>query len=170
MTDIKKLRALLAEARKKMRPERISDDDFYNLKNRIDAALAEPVVKELDVVELEDAALDAEDGRRRAEVSLAEALSSARSWEVHTHAANLCAERAEKERDEARAEVAYWKGEFSRLHEEHLPVAFAGAYQRGAEAMREAAAACVGSDTALLQTYRSVLEGRIRDLPIPEDK
>lgn len=44
------------------------------------------------------------------------------------------------------------------------------AYQRGAEAMREAAASCVGSDIALLQTYRSMLEGRIRDLPLPEDK
>ncbi len=43
-------------------------------------------------------------------------------------------------------------------------------FKRGAEAMREAAASCVGSDTALLQTYRSVLEGRIRDLPVPEDK
>jgi hypothetical protein len=28
----------------------------------------------------------------------------------------------------------------------------------------------VGSDTMLLQTYRSVLEGRIRALPVPEDK
>ena len=44
------------------------------------------------------------------------------------------------------------------------------AFTRGAEAMREAAASCIGSDTALLQTYRSVLEGRIRDLPVPEDK
>jgi hypothetical protein len=47
-------------------------------------------------------------------------------------------------------------------------VKVAAAYQRGAEAMREAAASCVGSDTALLQTYRSVLEGRIRALPLPE--
>jgi hypothetical protein len=44
------------------------------------------------------------------------------------------------------------------------------AFKRGAEAMREAAASCVGSDTMLLQTYRSVLEGRIRALPVPEDK
>ena len=44
------------------------------------------------------------------------------------------------------------------------------AFQRGAEAMREAAASCVGSDTALLQTYRSVLEGRICALPVPGDK
>lgn len=44
------------------------------------------------------------------------------------------------------------------------------AHKRGAEVMREQAASFVGSDTALLQTYRSVLEGRIRALPIPEDK
>lgn len=43
-------------------------------------------------------------------------------------------------------------------------------YKRGAEAMREAAASCVGGDIALLQTYRSVLERRIRDLPVPEER
>lgn len=52
---------------------------------------------------------------------------------------------------------------------ENVIVVLQRAYHRGAEAMREAAASCVGSDTALLQTYRSVLEGRIRDLPIPKD-
>lgn len=44
------------------------------------------------------------------------------------------------------------------------------AFVRGAEAAFAAAASCVGSDTALLQTYRSVLESRIRSLSVPEDR
>ena len=92
----------------------------------------------------------------------------------HAEALDLCERyikllhKAEAERGEARAEVAQWKAKEMRYLSVDRPQAFAAGYQRGAEAMREAAASCVGSDTALLQTYRSVLEGRIRDLPVPE--
>ena len=85
--------------------------------------------------------------------------------------------RLTRERDEARAEVERLRslkpiGTYSLdwNHEQERMTVARAAYQRGAEAMREAAASCIGSDTALLQTYRSVLEGRIRDLPVPGDK
>jgi hypothetical protein len=86
--------------------------------------------------------------------------------------------RLTRERDEARETLAWQASCTKALMESQERLAAelkesqaeaATAYQRGAEAMREAAASCVGSDTALLQTYRSVLEGRIRDLPVPED-
>lgn len=125
----KELRALLAEARAAVGNYECIDCGIgsQDLWERIDAALAEPVVKELDVVELEDAALDAEDGRRRAEVSLVEAVSSARSWEIHTHAANLRAERAEKERDEARAAFAAVRAAFPYRALVYLPIEMATA-------------------------------------------
>lgn len=85
-------------------------------------------------------------------------------------------EQAIRERDEARAEVERLRGVdcgVTELDGTTTPLCGAClecAFLRGAEAMREAAASCVGGDIALLQTYRSVLERRIRGLPVPEDK
>jgi hypothetical protein len=95
--------------------------------------------------------------------------ASARLGKGSNESLSEAAERVASERDELKAELARWRGNFDG------PLAFVRdhtdkAFKRGAEAMREAAASCVGSDVALLQTYRSVLEGRIRDLPTPEDK
>ena len=150
-----KLRALLAEAR-----ERIGYcpcgsglcEQPADMVRRIDAALAEPV---------EDDDIDAD-------------LRMHKEDRLRLRTENL---RLTRERDEARAEVERLRslkpiGTYSLdwNHEQERMTVARAAYQRGAEAMREAAASCVGSDTALLQTYRSVLEGRIRDLPVPEDK
>ena len=144
-----KLRALLAEAREwvdaarflPQKPE-VGWEEKENLLARIDAALAEPVEGPLNAVS-------------RLSQQMHEARSNA-EWLV---------QQAQRERDEARAEVRRTYKELSESIARE-----AEAYERGAEAMREAAASCVGSDTALLQTYRSVLKGRIRDLPMPEDK
>ena len=151
MSEVEKLRALLAEALDAIigcecdTPNEC--DEPSHLPLEIKAALAEPVVKGLDVVELEDAALDAEDGRRRAEVSLAEALSSARSWEIHTHAANLRAERAEKERDEARAEVERLRGEAAAWK----------AHSEAAEKFRQSAVAEAEAEVEQLKVFASRL-------------
>lgn len=75
-----------------------------------------------------------------------------------------------RERDEARAEVERLRAKAMMVIGDRYREGWMKGRQHGAEAMREAAASCVGSDVALLQTYRSVLEGRIRDLPIPEGK
>lgn len=44
------------------------------------------------------------------------------------------------------------------------------AFRRGAEEMREACAARIGSDTMLMGSVRSHFEGALRDLPIPKDR
>lgn len=55
-----------------------------------------------------------------------------------------------------------------QVEEEHAELV-RDAFRRGAEAMREACAARIGSDTVLLKTARSYFEGALRDLPIPDE-
>ena len=158
MTENEKLRALLAEARGALTAGCYCGNSYCTgtainkLRDRIDAALAESVV---------DDDIDAD-------------LRMHKEDRLRLRTENL---RLTRERDEARAEVERLRslkpiGTYSLdwNHEQERMTVARAAYQRGAEAMREAAASCVGGDTALLQTYRSVLEGRIRDLPVPEDK
>jgi phage-related tail protein len=151
MSENEKLRALLAEARSYVKMVAPCSDPFpcghyrCELLNGIDAALAEPVMN--------------------MEASASRGWQMADSLHLSVKEQRERAEKAERERDEARAEVRRTYKELSEAIARE-----AEAYERGAEAMREAAASCVGSDTALLQTYRSVLEGRIRALPLPEDK
>ena len=132
---------------------------------------------------IQQARIKAENERDEARAALAAELPAA--WREDIESLNECLERVGRERDESRAEVERLQAELVRVARAEFDrgakqgveqalwasrTAQETAYQRGAEAMREAAASCVGSDTALLQTYRSVLEGRIRDLPVPEDK
>ena len=162
MTENEKLRALLAEAQYGLRTYAKDEHGgslsqgaaewLADVHHRIDAALAESVV---------DDDIDAD-------------LRMHKEDRLRLRTENL---RLTRERDEARAEVERLRslkpiGTYSLdwNHEQERMTVARAAYQRGAEAMREAAASCVGGDTALLQTYRSVLEGRIRDLPVPEDK
>jgi len=88
--------------------------------------------------------------------------------------------RAERERDEARAELASWRGNFDG------PLAFVRdhtdkAFRRGAEAMREAAAKVDpyelhlsgASFAKVIDTGGSlvrIMQEGIRALPVPEDK
>lgn len=118
------------------------------------------------------------DAKERSEFAAAE-TGHANRWAERAHKAEAEVERlgkaltqetrlslsTQRQLDEARAEVRRTYKELSESIARE-----AETYERRAEAMREAAASCVGSDTALPQTYRSVLEGRIRDLPVPEDK
>ena len=105
--------------------------------------------------------------RRRIDAALAEPVEPpAESLRV----AKMVAARLQRERDEARAEV-------EKLREAVNAWARTAAwsYQRGAEAMREAAAKVAG-DAATL-AYESECSGlaesieeQIRALPVPEDK
>lgn len=167
MTENEKLRALLAEARALLleaRPTNARCDctqckpiDVINA--RIVAALAEPVAGCGECAE----------------------TKAALRWSDDIMPAII--KKYRRERDKARSEAEVLRNALAGAnnslaahisHEVQLRVecseAQEEAFKRGAEAMREAAASCVGSDTALLQTYRSVLEGRIRALPLPEDK
>ena len=74
---------------------------------------------------------------------------------------------AQRERDEARAEVEHAYREGGALYE--AKIAEREAFRRGAEAMREACAARIGSDAALLVSLRAYCEGALRALPIPEE-
>ncbi len=76
--------------------------------------------------------------------------------------------RLTAERDEARAELASWRGNFDG------PLAFVRdhtdkAFKRGAEAMREAAAEMIEREIDSLM-LRAGLAAGIRALPLPEDK
>lgn len=150
MMSEEKLRALLAEARECVRVNcpccgkaNCPEGSEPELSQRIDAALAEPVA---------DYDMDAD-------------LRLHKEDRLRLRAENL---RLERERDEARAEVEHWKGaakehaeslaesraEVERLrslkpigtysldwnHEQERQNTARAAYQRGAEAMREAAA------------------------------
>ena len=138
MTENEKLRSLLAEARGAI-------DESYDrtaLVRRIDAALAEPA---------DDYDIDAD-------------LRLHKEDRLRLRAENL---RLTRERDEARAEVERLRslkpiGTYSLdwNHEQERMAVARAAYQRGAEAMREAAA------LAVLPSMAHV----IRALPIPEDK
>jgi hypothetical protein len=74
---------------------------------------------------------------------------------------------AVKERDEARAEAARWREEGEGLLR-YACEASAAAYQRGAEAMREAAAREAVARPFVNDTPESI-ERAIRALPIPKD-
>lgn len=141
MTENEKLRMLLAEAQEWVPEAREwPSDPQCDLLERIDAALAEPP-SQCQLCEVSKAFHDVAVKQRQL------------AW---------------IEADRSLNEAAYWKGEFTRLHEQHLPVAFAGAYQRGAEAMREAAARCV-VESARYWSAQYVADD-IRALPVPEDR
>lgn len=156
MTENEKLRSLLAEARRELARHVFTQESpvcvncggesgfdvgracpyaaDYDLKQRIDAALAEPVL--------------APETNYYAEFN-----------KMRDKAAKygLALTQAQKERDEARAEAAL-------------------AYQRGAEAMREAAAGKAYTTLSLhdepcrRSELRQAVVHAIEALPIPEDK
>ena len=176
MSNEAKLRALLAEAREWVGgwsgmpwPSK----DITALRNRIDAALAEPVKDEWDIetarshhagcAVYDDGGCTCGFRARRETLERSPLAVGDGSWSVF-------AEKVMRERDEARAEVERLRAKAMMVIGDRYREGWMKGRQHGAEAMREAAASCVGSDVALLQTYRSVLEGRIRDLPIPEGK
>ena len=156
MTENEKLRALLAEARKIVHT--ILD---------IDALHGWACESDGDEPALDDLLRDL---RSRIDAALAEPVS------VHPSSLTDVVTLLENERDEARAEVERLKARYEmlgRLAYADVEVAEAKAreaYQRGAEAMREAAALVVDGDSVVLRSYRSVQAGRIRALPVPEDK
>ena len=156
MSEAEKLRALLAEAR-----ERIGYcpcgsglcEQPADMVRRIDAALAEPVA---------DYDIDAD-------------LRMHKEDRLRLRTENL---RLTRERDEARAEVERLRslkpiGTYSLdwNHEQERMTVARAAYQRGAEAMREAAYQAAyrnlidGDDDVCADTCRA-----IRTLRIPEDK
>jgi hypothetical protein len=170
MSDIEKLRALLAEARVVTQDSLESNTTGFEAEDevckcnaceryrsiiaRIDAALAEPVVechKERDTAWF----AGYEEGKALAENMKAEAdarcetlrdLADKAAWAQGDAQRRMI--EAQKQRDEARAEV-------ERLQ---------GAYQRGAEAMREAAMGAAWHSAAM------GLHKRIKEMPLPEDK
>ena len=192
-----KLRALLAEARAITQDSLDSNTTGFEAENevckcnaceryrniiaRIDAALAEPVES------------DAEKGRRLVaeahESWTSKRVSFEEAWRLKdtqriakvgarngvapgTAFADLV-EKLERERDEARAEVKRLKESNRLLHHDSdkewgaAATAIAAAYQRGAEAMREAAASAVLTRFHLSSV---TLAKSIRALPVPEDK
>ena len=160
MSEVEKLRALLAEARRALSTEKTLNEDTERwewthgkLAKRIDAALAEPV-------DADHALTVREACRRRMPLDGvdAQALEGALAL-------------TERERDEARAEVERLK-ESNRLlrHDADkewgtAATAIAAAFQRGAEAMREAAAKYAYDACGFYSMARD-----IRALLIPEDK
>ena len=142
MSNEAKLKALLAEAREAMVCAECGEyvDGEVRLRERIDAALAEPVEP---VIKLNEKApvlpcwyCDGRDGDSRPYNPAVH-----KGWHCEACDERRLLRTAERERDEARAEVAV-------------------AYQRGAEAMREAMA------LAVLPSMTPV----IRALPLPEEK
>lgn len=87
-------------------------------------------------------------------------------------------ERVVKERDEARAEVAQWKAKEMRYLSVDRPQSFAAGYQRGAEAMREAAAQVMVSLCEQAASTGNVdwanrylgISDEVLSLPVPEDR
>ena len=169
MTENEKLRALLAEALDAMHCEDDGDgitshrcgrcDEFVDrndkVRDRIKAALAEPVEPSESEYAMH--------ARIRADYD----KTVADSWRAHSA-------KLESERDEARAEVRRTYIELSEVISRN-----AEAYERGAEAMREAAAqvahnrAILPVDTATDAAWcrsAACIEGVIRALPLPEDK
>ena len=142
MTENEKLRALLAEARLWIKPD-------SDVRNRIDAALAEPVSGCVECAQ------------ERAEYdSLA-----AQNRLLH------------RERDEARAEVEKWKSRYEALRTIASAEAAAShaegaqAYRRGAEAMREKAEAEAWreySDGKFACEGLRTLARSLRALPLPK--
>jgi len=185
MSNEEKLRALLAEARDAL-SQGCWGGKCCTVRERIDAALAEPMTV--------TGRYPSNMVSRKAPSALAEPVAEyAPNYAREARSLRARLNDAERERDEALAEVVAVQvqigmsdirhgleaGEIRRLlaslsdalHErDEARAGAASAFRRGAEAMREAAASCVGGDIALLQTYRSVLERRIRGLPVPEER
>ena len=154
MVDEKTLRALLAEARDAL----FCCRGLTNTLDRIDAALAEPV----------EGCARCETLRELADTAAAEqGLAQRRMLE------------AQKQRDEARAEVERLQAELVRVARAEFDrgakqgveqalwasrTAQETAYQRGAEAMREAAMGAAWHSAAM------GLHKRIKEMPIPEDR
>jgi hypothetical protein len=182
MSNEEKLRALLAEAapcidraaagcRTTKTLREVKPGDCACVACDIDAALVEP--GETEGGSLSDSALE-----------LMEA-ASVRLGKGSNESLSEAAERVASERDEARAEVEKWKSRYEALRtiasaEVAACHAEVGqAYQRGAEAMREAAAReCWRAsdeladipDMASEQGQAQLCATRIRALPLPEDK
>lgn len=144
MSDVEKLRALLAEARDAL-SQGCWSGKCCTVRANIDAALAEPV-DDYDVdadlrlhkeerlrLRVENLRLERECGEARADFQTVRAHRDRLACELHEA-------RAEVER--LRDEVARWSKSFVGhvyvTNEKYM--ALIGAYQRGAEAMREAAA------------------------------
>jgi hypothetical protein len=197
-SENEKLRALLAEARDGLFDPEVSHDVVRcncwvcTLARRIDAALAEPVVECARCETLRDLAdkaawaqglaqrrmTEAQKQRdeARAEVErLGTALTQETRLSLHT----------QRQLDEARAEVERLKESNKLLRVDAdkewgaAATAVATAYQRGAEAMREAAAQeCWRASDELAdipdmtaeQGQAQLCAMRIRALPLPEDK
>ena len=97
------------------------------------------------------------------------------NWEEKYNALAELVDGYRRERDEARAEVERLRTALLEVQtSESAPAWFADGFhdgwKAGAEAMREACAARIGSDPALLMSLRSHCESALRALPIPEDK
>lgn len=147
MTENKKLRALLAEARGWVAYDTSNRRGCLELQERIDAALAEPV----------------DDDRWELALGLMETASKhlgKRSNESLSEAA----ERVALERDEAKADARVFRERMDYLRED-----FESAYQRGAEAMRESAAQVCEEGYASSWDAHNCADA-IAGLPIPEDK
>jgi hypothetical protein len=110
---------------------------------RIDAALAEPVVECARCETLRD-------------------LADKAAWAQGDAQRRMI--RAQTQRDEARAEVRRTYIELSEVISRN-----AEAYQRGAEAMREAAASYI-ENIEPRKFFLSILPIDVRDLPLPEEK
>ena len=184
MSNEQKLRALLAEAHSFVDP---AEGDLFD---RIHAALAEPVddydvdadlrLHKEDRLRLRAENLRLERERDEARAALAAELPAA--WREDIESLNECLERVGRERDEARAEVERLR---KAVHtracrnqsaynlecvcgaDEHQRDLQKLAYQRGAEAMREAAALCAEREETQLPLH---VAAAIRALPVPEDK
>lgn len=186
MTENEKLRALLAEAREWVRaPSNRLDDvsEVREFRQRIDAALADTGEREPQPEWDKTKVYDTEQM-----LDVRNALLEVNAPSGNTPAEQIRAmysvflddfSKIERKLAEAQDEVERLKADLEVVDDDLTlavkrltaeVVRLQGAYKRGTEAMREAAASCVGSDVALLQTYRSVLEGRIRDLPVPKDE
>jgi hypothetical protein len=150
MGQVEKLRALLAEARERLQDVEVALADAQFLL-RADAALAEPVVECARCEETEHA--------MHLRIRAGYDKTIADSWRAKVA-------EVERERDEARAEVRRTYIELSEAVSRN-----AEAYERGAEAMREAAYQAAyrnlidGDDNVCADTCRA-----IRTLRIPEDK
>ena len=161
MANEEKLRSLLAEARGWLGPgcgASNCTEGCCALRVRIDAALAEPV----------EGCARCETLRELADTAAAEqGLAQRRMLE------------AQKQRDEARAEVERLQAELVRVARAEFDrgakqgveqalwasrTAQETAYQRGAEAMREAAMGAAWHSAAM------GLHKRIKEMPIPEDR
>lgn len=155
MSETQRLLALLAEARVWMLADSRSTRDYaskvFDLNQRIIAALDQS--KPDPTLTVREAC------RRRMPIDGADAQALENALTI-----------TERERDEARAELSRWRGNFDG------PLAFVRdhtdeAFRRGAEAMREAAATAVFDrhTTGLLSPAAVTTAVRvIRALPLPE--